>query len=292
MRLDVRVRLTIWKWAFELRQRRVARTSAIILLLVVILIVLVNVRYAYAQSLTVTPNVVTPAGSFQVSGSGFAPLSNAGAMVVFADNSGACSGSSALGVLPIFADNSGNVAVETFLASSLTLGKHCVDISFNQPSFQEADSSVTVRTAATTSTSVVCSSSTIDVGSTSSCTATVSGAFTSISGETISWSGANLYFSSSTCNLSGTSCSVTVTGTPPGSDSVSASYPGDLNNDPSQDSFALTVNPAPSVTVTVTVFATTTVLSTVPEYPVGLQVLAILMVVAYVVIRLRTSHRI
>jgi hypothetical protein len=83
-----------------------------------------------------------------------------------------------------------------------------------------------------------------------------------------------------------------VTGTPPGPDSVSASYPGDLNNDPSHDSFALTVNPAPSVTVTVTVFATTTILGTVPEYPVGLPVLVILMVVAYGVIRLRTSHRI
>ena len=104
-------------------QREVARTSAIILLLVMILVVLVNVRYAYAQSITVTPNVVTPAGSFQVSGSGFAPLSNAGAMVVFADNTGACSGSSALGVLPIFAENSGNVAAETFSASVPHVGQ-------------------------------------------------------------------------------------------------------------------------------------------------------------------------
>jgi len=253
-----------------------------------ILIVLVNVRYAYAQSITVTPNVVTPAGSFQVSGSGFSANNNFGAVVVYKDTSNSCSGLD-IGQF-VSSDNSGDVAAVTFSASSLGLGIHCVQMSFTSPA-QVATSSVTVRAPATTSTSVVCSPTTINVGSTSSCTATVSGAFTTISGETISWSGANLYFSSSTCNLSGTSCSVTVTGTPPGPDSVSASYPGDVNSDPSHGSFALTVNPAPSVTVTVTVFATTTILSTVPEYPSGLPVLAVLMVAAYGVIRIRMSRK-
>jgi hypothetical protein len=60
-----------------------------------------------------------------------------------------------------------------------------------------------------------------------------------------------------------------------------------LNNDPSHGNFGLTVNPVPSVTVTITVFATTTTISTVPEYPVGLPIVAILMLIAYAIIRSR-----
>jgi hypothetical protein len=113
-----------------------------------------------------------------------------------------------------------------------------------------------------TTTTLNCDPSTIDVGSSSSCTATVSGASGSISGEMISWSqsggtGSVTFPSGSSCALSGTSCSITVMGAGVGGATVQASYPGDLNNHniASSGTSSLTVDSmlvAPTVTATQT----------------------------------------
>ena len=97
----------------------------------------------------------------------------------------------------------------------------------------------TAAVLATTSTVVTCTpSSTIDVGSSTTCAATVTGQSGSITGETVTWSqsagSGAVSFSSTTCNLAGSpeTCSVTVTGVTAGSATVHASYPGDTNNTP------------------------------------------------------------
>jgi hypothetical protein len=65
---------------------------------------------------------------------------------------------------------------------------------------------------------------------------------------------------------------------------VTASFSGNGDNDPSSGTFPLTINPA----------ATTTTITTapppIPEYPLGLPLLAIFAVLAYGVIRRRTRN--
>jgi hypothetical protein len=117
-----------------------------------------------------------------------------------------------------------------------------------------------VQAAATTTTTVNCSPSTIDVGSSSSCTATVTGATGTISGETISWSqsggtGSVSFPSGPTCSLSGASCSITVNGATVGNPTIQASYPRDSSNLASSGTGSLTVNSmlvAPTVTASQT----------------------------------------
>jgi len=114
-----------------------------------------------------------------------------------------------------------------------------------------------VQAAATTTTTVNCSPTAIDVGgSSSSCTATVTGATGPISGETISWSqsggtGSVSFPSGPTCSLSGASCSITVNGATVGNPTIQASYPRDSSNLASSGTGSLTVNSmlvAPTVT--------------------------------------------
>lgn len=135
----------------------------------------------------------------------------------------------------------------------------------------------TVQQASPTTT-VTCLASTLNVGSQTTCTATVSGsAFgpSTVDGDTVSWSDAgSVSFSSPTCTMSGGSCSVTVTGTGAGSATVTGSFSGDGDNNPSSGTFPLTIN------------ATTPI----PEYPVGLPLLAILTVIAYGLVRRRTRN--
>lgn len=125
---------------------------------------------------------------------------------------------------------------------------------------------------------VNCTSPTVNVGGSASCTASLSGAVGSVSGETITWSqvggtGTATFPSGNTCNLITTSCSITVIGDP-GTIILQASYPGDSNNAASTGTFTLTVNsPAP-----------------IPEYPYGLAVLAVLMLLSYAVIKRRTKN--
>ena len=103
---------------------------------------------------------------------------------------------------------------------------------------------------------------TIDVGTTTTCTATVtaqSGSTSgSLSGETIQWAqggvGSLSVASTPSCTLAGSpeSCSVIFTGATAGSDTLDASYVEETrNNLPSSNTVALTINPEPgSVTVT------------------------------------------
>ena len=127
-----------------------------------------------------------------------------------------------------------------------------------------------------TVTSIACLSSTLDVEASTTCTATVSAAYDGISSETVSWSDAgSVSFSSNTCTISGTSCSVMVTGTGAGAASVKASYAGDSDNDPSSGTFSLTINAVPPI----------------PEYPLGLPLLATLTAIGYHLIRRRTSTK-
>lgn len=127
---------------------------------------------------------------------------------------------------------------------------------------------------------VTCGAFTLNVGSSTTCTASVSGAaFSPLTGtdylgnlETVSWSDAgSVSFSSPTCTLSGSACSVTVTGMGAGSASVKGSYSGDSDNNGASGTFNIAVNQTP-----------------IPEYPLGLPILAILAVIAYGVIRRRT----
>jgi hypothetical protein len=104
---------------------------------------------------------------------------------------------------------------------------------------------------ATTTAAVNCSpSTTVDVGSSATCTTTVTGQTGSITGETMTWSQTggtgSVSFSTSACSLSGSpeSCSVTVTGFTAGSSTIQASYPGDVINLASSNTTALTVNSA------------------------------------------------
>jgi len=124
---------------------------------------------------------------------------------------------------------------------------------------------------ATTSMSVSCIPSTVSAGGSATCTATLSGFTGSVGGETITWSqtgtGSITFPSGYTCNLSGASCSVTVTGATAGGVTLQASYPGDPYNIPSSGTFNLTVTPP------------------IPEYPYGLLVLAMLMLLTYTVIK-------
>ncbi len=104
---------------------------------------------------------------------------------------------------------------------------------------------------ATPGVAVTCSpSNTVDVGSSSTCTATLTGESGSITGEAITWSQTGgtggVSFSLASCDLSGSpeSCSVTATGSTVGSATIQASYPGDANNLASSNTAALTVDPA------------------------------------------------
>jgi len=123
-----------------------------------------------------------------------------------------------------------------------------------------------------TSTSVNCSSSTLAVGSSTTCTATVTNAYDAISGETINWSlfagPGSVTFSANSCTISGTSCSVTVTGGTAGSATVQASYPGDSSNLASSGTSTITISGGP-----------------IPEYPAGLLILAVFMIIGYGLIR-------
>lgn len=125
---------------------------------------------------------------------------------------------------------------------------------------------------ATTSMSVSCTPSTVSAGGSATCTATLSGFIGSVGGETITWAqtgtGSVIFPSGNTCNLSGASCSVTVTGATAGSVALQASYPGDPYNIPSSGTFNLTVTPLP-----------------IPEYPYGILVLAMLMLLTYATIK-------
>jgi sugar lactone lactonase YvrE len=103
--------------------------------------------------------------------------------------------------------------------------------------------------AVTTSTSIACSTSTtIDVGSSTTCTATVTGVTGPVAGEGIAWSSTGgagrVSFSPATCSLSGSpaACSVIVKGAAAGGVTVQAAYPGDSTNAPGSSSASIIVN--------------------------------------------------
>ena len=126
-------------------------------------------------------------------------------------------------------------------------------------------------------TTVNCSPSSVAVGSGSICTATVTGSSPT---GTVSFTqgtpgtGTVTFSPSSSCTLSSGSCSVTATGSSVGSGSVTVtgSYGGDSNNQASSGTFSLQVI-TPAI---------------VPEYPIGLPLLAIFMIIAYGLIKRRT----
>jgi hypothetical protein len=106
-----------------------------------------------------------------------------------------------------------------------------------------------------TATAVACSpSTTVDVGSSTTCTATVTGESGPITGETITWSqtggtGSVSFSPATTCSLAGSpeSCSVSVTGATAGSATIQASYPGDAGNLASSNTTTITADPALAV---------------------------------------------
>ncbi len=102
---------------------------------------------------------------------------------------------------------------------------------------------------AKTSLSLSCPSSSVVVGSSTSCTATLTGYAGSVAGETITWSqsagSGKVSFSSSSstiCTLSaGGTCSVTLTGAREGSVTLKAVYGGDPDNQGSSRTAKLTI---------------------------------------------------
>jgi hypothetical protein len=109
----------------------------------------------------------------------------------------------------------------------------------------------TVGITGASTTSVICTPSSVKIGGTSSCQATVTGVSPT---GTITWSQSPsgiVSFAPTTCTLSGGACSVTVTGTAPGSTSIAGTYSGDNNNQGSQGTFPFTVNLAsPTISTT------------------------------------------
>ncbi|HXW36993.1 MAG TPA: hypothetical protein VEJ36_03710 [Nitrososphaerales archaeon] len=105
----------------------------------------------------------------------------------------------------------------------------------------------TVGVTGASSTTVTCNPSTVAIGSTSSCQATVTG--TSPTG-TVTWSqsgtGSLTLPTPATCTLAAVSgsvsqCSITVTGKTAGSVTLTATYPGDVNNQGSSGSTGVTI---------------------------------------------------
>jgi hypothetical protein len=96
---------------------------------------------------------------------------------------------------------------------------------------------------ASTSTTLSCTQSSLDVGTNTTCTATVTGGYVSHTGTitfTVSGKG-RVTFSSTACTLSSGSCSVTVTATASGRVEIKATYGGDSNNIKSSGTLALTI---------------------------------------------------
>jgi hypothetical protein len=105
---------------------------------------------------------------------------------------------------------------------------------------------LTVRPART-SLSVSCTSSSVVVGSSTSCTATLMGYVGSVAGETVTWSqtgAGSASLNSTTCTLSQGTCSVTMTGTTTGKVALHAAYSGDPNNRGSSRTAKLTIKTA------------------------------------------------
>ncbi|MGA2628381.1 MAG: hypothetical protein ABSF63_15120 [Candidatus Bathyarchaeia archaeon] len=239
------------------------RVTAAVILLVLVMLLAVNAASVWAVS--VTPSSPTAGQSFTVTNN---DPSNPDNIQLFF-GSGCGSGGSADGSpIPVAAGGSASAPAQHAGSYSAGAGEEdmplCVDFTVNP---------------ATPTTSVSCLVSTLDVGSMTTCTATVSGAAfgaSTVDGDTISWSDAgSVSFSSASCTLSGSSCSVTVTGTAAGSATVTWSFSGDGDNAPSSGTFPLTIN------------STTPI----PEYPLGLPLLAILTVIAYGVIRRKTATK-
>ena len=116
-----------------------------------------------------------------------------------------------------------------------------------------ASGTFTIPALPASTTTVVCSPSSVALGSPSTCTATVTGSSPT---GTITWSqtstnGGSVTFSASTCALSSGSCFVTATGLSAGSVLVLGAYGGDGSNAPSSGTFSLAVT-TPTLTITPT----------------------------------------
>ena len=102
---------------------------------------------------------------------------------------------------------------------------------------------LTIRPART-SLSVSCTSSSVPVGSFTSCTSTLRGYVGSVAGETVTWSQTgtgSVSLASTTCTLSLWTCSVTMTGFTSGHVTIAATYTGDPNNQGSSRTTKLTI---------------------------------------------------
>ena len=105
----------------------------------------------------------------------------------------------------------------------------------------------------TTTTSLSCSPSTVEMNATTTCTASVPSSITptgKVSFATSSSNGGAVTPSSASCTLSGGACSVTFKGSPDhgGAVKVAATYPGDSNNLGSSNTFSLSVVKNPTTT--------------------------------------------
>jgi hypothetical protein len=111
---------------------------------------------------------------------------------------------------------------------------------YNLPS--SGTSSVIVNPAAS-GTAAFCSSSTVSVGESVECTASVDGSPTGAVDWSVTPAGA-VTFSAISCVLNSTfDCTVSVTGEVVGGVTLKAQYMGDLNNNPSNGTVAITVSP-------------------------------------------------
>jgi hypothetical protein len=81
--------------------------------------------YADLAGLTLNPNPVTQGTNVLATGSGF-PSSENGFVLVFADNTGSCSGSTFF-TSADSTDGSGNLGAVTIPTSGLSVGTHCVE---------------------------------------------------------------------------------------------------------------------------------------------------------------------
>jgi hypothetical protein len=125
----------------------------------------------------------------------------------------------------------------------------------NSPSAPSAALIITVNKA-TPSVSLLCSPSSVPVGSSTTCTAQVSNGY-SVDGTTITFSGLQssgkvTFPGGTTCSLSAGACGITVAASGVGSATIQASYPGDSNN-------VGPVSPTTSLTISRVVSSTTVV---------------------------------
>jgi len=255
----------------------IARRTSLFLLC--LLIFLANIGVGFAKTVTptlaITPNPGIPGSLIRFSGQVNDTSQFYNVEVSVWSGSNSCGVGSPIMILPATTDPAGMYSVSRIMLVGSYSARSAV-IHSTRRVFGGSSSCVDFTVGSTTSTSVNCASSTLAIGASTTCTATVTDATGSISGEAINWllfaGSGSITFSTLSCMISGTSCSVTVTGAAAGSVTVQASYSGDSSNLASSGTF--TMNGAP-----------------IPEYPSGLLILAVFMMIAYGIVKSLGSKR-